>query len=203
MESRLTDQRVFKGDHPTVAQGLNNVAACLSDLGRLDEALRYHVSALAMRQRLFRGDHPDVAQSLNNMGNCLRTLGRFSDALTNCEAARAMFRKVLPADHVYVQISQVSIGSILVDMNRYSEAEPMLLAAQSTIAGRADIPNRYKERVLMSLAGLYEGRNIAEPGKGYDAKAAQWRARLAEWQAATQPASQARSTLAATSEPAP
>jgi hypothetical protein len=35
---------------------------------------------------------------------------------------------------------------------------------------------------------LYEGWDAAEPGQGHDQQAAEWRAKLAEWQASTQPA---------------
>ena len=34
--------------------------------------------------------------------------------------------------------------------------------------------------MIESLIDIYEARHAAEPGKGYDAKAAEWRAKLPE-----------------------
>ena len=45
-----------------------------------------------------------------------------------------------------------------------------------------------KREALERIVRLYETWNIAEPGKGYDARASEWRARLAALKAATQPA---------------
>ena len=43
---------------------------------------------------------------------------------------------------------------------------------------------------MTSLSHVYRAWHELEPDKGYDQKADEWRAKLAEWQASTQPATQ-------------
>ncbi len=183
-------QRLFKGDHSDIAASLNNVAFCLNALGRSAEALPKYEAALAMWQRLFKGDNEDVATGLNNVASCLQDLGRPEKALPRFETALAMRRRVLPADHIDIRISEFNLGRILPGLRRYDEAEPLLVTAPAAIVPRPDASTKYKQRVLDALVTLYESRHAAEPGKGYDKKAAEWRGKLAAWQATTQPASQ-------------
>jgi hypothetical protein len=46
---------------------------------------------------------------------------------------------------------------------------------------------KHRAEVLTCLVELYEAWQTAEPGKGYDARAAEWREKLAAWKATTQP----------------
>ena len=73
-----------------VAMNLDNLAACLSALGRYQEAMPKFEAALEMRQRLFAGDRLEVANSLNNVASCLNALGHSAEALPKDEAALAM-----------------------------------------------------------------------------------------------------------------
>jgi Tetratricopeptide repeat len=45
-------QRLFEGDHPDVANSLNNLAGDRRDLGEHGRARALHEQALAIRQRL-------------------------------------------------------------------------------------------------------------------------------------------------------
>jgi hypothetical protein len=87
---------------------------------------------------------------------------------------------------------------------RLDEAERLLLASYMEIR---DMPYVYwppgisrsdcKRRALERIVQLYEIRHTTEPDKGYDVKAAEWRAKLAEYQATTRPAT-TQSTVTAT-----
>jgi len=188
-------QRLYKGDHPDVARAMGDVTYCLQDLGRAGAALPMCMAALEMNQRLYKGDDPDVARDLNNVGRCLHALGRPDEALPKFEAALAMTTRILPAGHVHIAVCQLWTGDTLVKLRRYEEAEPLLIDAGKRLIGQPDSLARWQQRVLKALVDLYEARDAAEPGKGYDAKAAEWRAKLAAWQATTQPA---RKDIAAT-----
>jgi hypothetical protein len=69
------------------------------------------------------------------------------------------------------------------DLGRYAQAqehllraEPFLRTAQSTHA-----------ECVEDIVKLYDAWHTAEPDRGYNAKAAEWRAKLEDWRASTQP----------------
>ena len=141
-----------------------------------------------MRQRLFEGDHPHVANGLHNVAGCLRSLGRFAEALPTYEAALAMHRRVLPPGHPHTLYPQKGLAKTLVSLGRHAEAEALLLDAAEQCE-RSEASRRMHWRSALKLiVELYDTWHAAEPDKGYDAKAAEWRAKLADWQATTRPA---------------
>ncbi len=175
------------------ARSLANVAACLQSLGRSAEALPKHEAALEMYQRLFKGDHPDVATGLNNVAACLRSLGRPAEALPKFEASPEMYRRVLPPGHPDTLYPQVGMAHTLIDLMRFTEADPLLLDAAEQCEKSAQARQIAWPKVLDYAVKLYESWHAAEPGAvAADGtpvadKSAQWRAKLAEWQATTQP----------------
>jgi tetratricopeptide (TPR) repeat protein len=180
-------QRLFKGDHPSVAKALNNVAASLQYLDRRKEALPTIEAALEMHQRLFRGDHPVVATGLNNLAYCLLSLGRAEEALPRAEAGLAMRKRLLPQGHINIARSESMLGRVLAKTGRYEESLPLLIAASDTLLADPGASNSERQRCLEALVVLFDRWHAAEPGKGYDDKAAEWRRKLSDWQATTQP----------------
>jgi tetratricopeptide (TPR) repeat protein len=173
-------RRLYEGDHPDVAQSLNNIAGCLADQGRHPEALTYYESAMAMRQRLFNDDHPDVANSLNNVAACLERVGRPAEALPKYESAGAMLKRVLPAGHPHMLYPQAGAARCLVAAGRYAEAESLLLEAAGQCE-RSDASRRqHGVTVLRALVALYSAWDAAEPGQGHGKSVEQWRSRLPE-----------------------
>ncbi len=69
----------------------------------------------------------------------------------------------------------------LLEGQRFAEAEPLLLAMHEQLVGsppRRDGSPAQTQASIERLVNLYESWHTAEPGKGYDAKAAEWRAKL-------------------------
>lgn len=91
-------RRLFQGDHPEAARGINNLAVTLESLGRSAEALPLKEESLAMWRRHFQGDHPDVAWGLNNLASTLESLGRASEALPRREEAYAITMRLSSPD---------------------------------------------------------------------------------------------------------
>jgi hypothetical protein len=69
-------------------------------------------------------------------------------------------------------------GLALARLGRYGEAEEVLLEGHDILAAQLGDDHEQTRRVVAYLADLYDARHAAEPGKGYDAKAAEWRAKL-------------------------
>ncbi|MBU0638545.1 MAG: serine/threonine-protein kinase [Planctomycetes bacterium] len=180
--------RLFPGDHPLVAASLSSVGHCLESLGQPAEALSRHEAALEMRQRLFPGNHRSVATSLNNAATCLYSLGRPAEALPKFEAALAMFHRILPAGHPRMLYPQIGLSRTLAALGRHADAEPLLADAVEQCERSEPSRRMHWRGVLRSSVELYDAWHAAEPDKGHDTKAAEWRAKLEQWQATTRPA---------------
>ena len=92
-------QALFNGDHPNVANSLNNLAGLYESQGRYSEAKPLYTQALEMRKRLFNGDHPDVANSLNNLALLYKSQGRYSEAEPLYTQALEMCDRILGVNH--------------------------------------------------------------------------------------------------------
>jgi tetratricopeptide (TPR) repeat protein len=171
-------QRLFPGDHPLVAQTVCHVANDLQSMGRFVEALPKIREGLAMYQRIHRGDHPEVANCYNNLATTYHRAGRLSEGLDACEAGLAMGRRILTPYHPVLCYLEIRKGSILVDLHRLPEAEDTLQPIWTNIADRAEVRAKNKEHCLEALVKLYEERAVNEPGKGYDARAHEYRLML-------------------------
>ncbi len=60
----------------------------------------------------------------------------------------------------------------------FDEAETALLEAHGILESALDAEHERTIKVIKSLIDLYESWHAAEPGKGYDVKADEWRAKL-------------------------
>ena len=68
-------ERLYKDDHPDLAQSYNAVAVSYTRLGNDQKAQGYYLKSMEMRERLYKDDHPDLAQSLSNVGASYTRLG--------------------------------------------------------------------------------------------------------------------------------
>ena len=68
-------KRLFKGDHPDVAAGLNNLAFLYRGQGRLGDAEPPCKDALEMYRRLHKGDHPELAAQRPEAGEPVEPAG--------------------------------------------------------------------------------------------------------------------------------
>jgi len=205
-------QRLYPGDHPDVARGLNNLAGVRQDLGRAAEAEPLYQQALEMKQRLYPGDHPSVAESLNNLASVRYDLGRAAGVEPLFQQALEMRQRLYPGDHpqVWLRYNSMSLlgGALLAQVTgddpaaheaalaRLREAEPLLLDGFNGMKDDPRVPTAgqtggadRKREALERIVKLYDAWHAAEPDQAHDAQAAEWRAKLEEYQASTQPAS--------------
>jgi hypothetical protein len=92
------------------------------------------------------------------------------------------------------------LGQCRTATGAFDAAQSSLNEAHAILSEAEGATPKHHEDVLTGLVELYDAWHGAEPDKGYDQKAAERRAKLAEWQASTQPASQP-ATASASSQP--
>ncbi len=122
-------QTLFTGDHPDVAQSLNNLALLYHNQGKYSEAEPLYLDALEMRKRLFTSDHPDVATILNNLALLYHNQGKYSEAEPLYLDALEMTRRLFTSDHPDIANSLNNLAGLYDSQGKYSEAEPLYLDA--------------------------------------------------------------------------
>jgi tetratricopeptide (TPR) repeat protein len=106
----ILKSKYSKGEHPYIANSLNNIGYTYGELGNHNKALEYKTKALEIRQKSLGDDHPDVANSLNNIGYTYGELGNHNKALEYQTKALDIRQKSLGDDHPDVAQSLNHIG---------------------------------------------------------------------------------------------
>ncbi len=172
-------RRIYCGDHPDIASSLNQIALCLNALRRTQDALSMLVEAQEMYERLQTGDTADYAKTINNVGACLLELQRGNEAVVWLERAMAMRRRCLQGNHIDICVTEWMLGrALLLQGNGFVEAEMHLTRANECVTTNPSAPPGAPSQTAQALVQLYKAWHAAEPGKGYDLKAAEWRAKL-------------------------
>ncbi len=187
-EALALRRKLLGPDHPLVGASLNNLAMLLQTKGDYAAAEPLLREALALRRKLLGDEHPTVAQSLSNLAMSLEARGDPVAAQSLYQEALLIYEKGLPPGHPRTANAQAGLGKTLTQLGRFAEAEPLLLAAWDALAAHAHPPPGFVKGTLDATVALYDAWHAAEPGAGHDAQAAQWRAKLEQWQATTQPA---------------
>jgi tetratricopeptide (TPR) repeat protein len=144
-------------DHPLVAEALNDLAACLEDLGRLDEAERYYREALASVVAAF-GESSDYGSSiLGNLGLILAGKGETSEADSLLRRALAIDRELLGPDHPSVAVDEINLGLLLCEAGQAPEG--LALTADAVgIFGKVLEPGQWEMAAARSAYGHCLGR---------------------------------------------
>ena len=116
-----------------------------------------------------------VTAHVSQLGRELGRLGQ-SEAL-GAEAVEGA-RQSLPDGHWRIGGFLAGYGETLLKLGRFAEAEAALLEAHEFLEAAHGPNNERTVKVIQFLVDLYTARHKAEPGAGYAAKAAEWRAKL-------------------------
>ncbi|MFO0836095.1 MAG: tetratricopeptide repeat protein [Phycisphaerales bacterium] len=185
----------FKDDPKTHASLRQALADLYETIGLYDAAMPLQESALNTRRRVLGDEHWDTLGSIGNMANLLREQGKHQDAIDLLVPAEPAARKAFTGSNArrladfLTALARARVG-VGFDAERFTLAEPNLLEAHSIHLAAKDRGPMHKETLgcVQGLVDLYTAWDKAEPGKGYDAKAAEWQAKLDAANAETNPA---------------
>ena len=191
LREALEKRRQALGDeHPDTLLSITLLAALLRDQGKLDEAEPYLLEALDTCRRLFGDEHPDTLRSMHNLASLLREQGKLSEAERLGSQGIQMAQRILPNGDGRIAFILIEYARTLNAMERFGEAESHVLRAHAIFEAVLGPVHELTLGAVSDLATLYDAWHAAEPGKGYDAKAAEWRAKREELEATTRPATQ-------------
>lgn len=85
-------------------------------------------------------------------------------------------------------------GKALLVQNKFNDGEAKLLSGYEGLANAPRTGESYRDHrtreALERIVRMYDAWHLAEPGKGFDSKAAEWRSRLESASPTTAPSSQ-------------
>jgi eukaryotic-like serine/threonine-protein kinase len=166
-------------DHPETLKAMEHFGSLLVDVGKLDEAEHILRNALERSRRVLPADSGDTLIATWLLGKCLVAQRRYGEAETLLVSVEPAFRTTFgPMDPPRFSGFLSILGRARTGLGKFVAAQTNLLEAQANIS-RAYGPTDHRLRPLIqALIDLYTAWNSAEPGKGYDAKAAEWKKRL-------------------------
>jgi serine/threonine protein kinase/tetratricopeptide (TPR) repeat protein len=180
-------RRVLGDDHPDTLISIGWMGILLKSMGRYEEAEPYYREAVEGQRRVLGDEHPATLISINNMGCLLGDLGRLEEAeALSAEAVLGLTAKLGPA-HPLRLAALGQQGRTLAALQRFIEAEAAVLEAYEGFLDTLGADHQRTKDAAEALVDLYDAWHAAEPDKGYDAKAAEWRAKLEEGQTTIQP----------------
>jgi len=177
-ESIAMKRRLYPEGSQQLAIGLGWLGYLLRTRGDMAGAEPAYRECLEIFERLLPADHPLIARTLNNLATTQHALGKHRQAQESLRRALALNEDLLGKEHLETCNVRLRLGESLSAEGRLAEAEGELLATERVLARAPDDATGLHRKCIEVLVALYENWSESEPGKDYEAKAAEWRAKL-------------------------
>ncbi len=115
---------------------IQNVAAILTDGGRLAEAEALYQQRLAAWRANGEERHPNMLIALSDLATNLYTQRKYAEAEPLFREAMEADRELLGNDHVDTQCDVANLGEVLMEQGKLDEAEPLCVEAVAWIRAR-------------------------------------------------------------------
>ncbi|MFO0859473.1 MAG: tetratricopeptide repeat protein [Phycisphaerales bacterium] len=178
-------RRVLGEEHPSTLTSISNMGALLRAQGKLDQAEPYVREALEKRRRVPGEEHPNTLISVTAMVRLNLAQNKAREALDLITPYEPAARKRFTGGNVRLLADFLSaLGRARAgagfDAVRFTLAEANLLEAHPIYVAAKDRGPTHKDTLacVQALVDLYTTWDAAEPGKGYDAKASEWKTKL-------------------------
>jgi len=173
------NRRVYGDRHPNTLTALNNMGNLLFHTGRIDEAEKYWRDSLDGCRAVLGDEHSLTLITITNLGHLFNESGRFEEAEKHLRKFESVARRGWGGGSIgMIGNYLVKLGTALIGQRRFREAEEVLLEAYDLLVTGFNEKHPRTIKCIDELNNLYEAWDAAEPGKGYDAKAAEWRGKL-------------------------
>ena len=176
-------RRDFGGDNLTSIVTLNNLGILLEDSGKQAEAETTLREALERARRAAGEGHPVTLTVTIRLGQLLASRGSAVEALALLVPIEAKARKTYTGAEAH-RVARLLLGlgaariSLAKTPEDFAAATANLVEARDLYVKTRGPDHRETRASTQALVDAYAARDKAEPGKGYDAKAAEWKAKL-------------------------
>ena len=172
-------RRVRGPEHPDTLTSINNYGVVLEAMGRPAEAETYYRDAMEKCRRVLGPEHPNTFITTINTGGALQARGKNADAEKILDGVEPAARKAFTGANVrWVAKLLARRGMARTALGRLDAAEKDLLEAYPLYVSSRGEDHRETRECVQALVDLYTARQAAEPGRGWDLKAAAWSEKL-------------------------
>ncbi len=180
LREALDKKRRLRGEeHPDTLTSINNFGALLQAQGKLQAAEPYFREAMEKCRRVLGDEHPNTMITTINTGTVLQGQGRFAESVELLAPAEAIARKAFTGAYgAWLARLLLNLGRARAGLGQFAAAEGNLLEAQPLFAKTSGETHKDTRGCTQAVVEFYAAWDKAESGKGYDGKAAQWRAKL-------------------------
>ena len=199
-EAQAISKRVLGPAHPETLVYTHNLAGLALDQDKPVEAEQLFREVIDVGGPAVGAGHPVVLSATRRLGAMLLEQKRYGEADKLLSKAEPAARKS------YTGSSERSLGMLMRDLaaariglDQFAAAEANLLEAHAIFIKTRGESHADTRDCTQRLVDLYAAWDKAEPGKGYDAKSAEWKAKL---DAMPAPATTAPASAPASSAPA-
>jgi len=180
LEKRRT---VLGDDHADTLTSINNMGIVLQAQGRFADAEPYARESLDRLRRKLGQEHWMTCAAAANLGRLLVQQGRHQQALELLAPIEPSARTAFTGGNTprlasYLGTLARARNGLGFDGARFQESEGNLLEAQQILVKVRGAAHAETRASAKDLADFYAAWDTAEPGKGHDAKAAEWRVRI-------------------------
>jgi eukaryotic-like serine/threonine-protein kinase len=174
---------VLGEEHQETLISISNMGGLLRDQGRLSEALPYYREAFEKSRRVLGEEHSYTLIFGTAVGGVLAAQQQWTHAEALLAPAEIKVRKAFPGGNAYRLAALLTdLGTaraaLAKDTAAFSAAEANLLEARAIYTKVPGPSPKGMRTCVRAIADFYERWDKAEPGKGYDVKAAEWEAKL-------------------------
>jgi tetratricopeptide (TPR) repeat protein len=176
-------RRVYGNDHQYSIVTLANLGTLLEDSGKLEEAEATLREALESGRRAAGEGSPLTLPDAIRLGNLLATRGKAAEALALLVPIEAKARETFTGARAHrVARLLLGLGKARIALAKtpadFDAATANLVEARDLYVKTRGSDHKETRASTQALADAYATRAKAEPGKGYDAKAAEWKTKL-------------------------
>ncbi len=170
-------RRVFPHSPQTLVAHLEHLAWTTLKMEKHIDCAALFREVIEIRGRLGEKDTWIMANTKHFLAIVLRQQGQTAEAESLfAEALGILF--AIDGDPEHIAACYWRLGECQASTGHYAEAEESLLKAYQIRTASPSTNAEAKTEVVQLLVGVFDAWHAAEPGKGYDAKATEWRAKL-------------------------
>ncbi|MFL5327280.1 MAG: tetratricopeptide repeat protein [Gemmataceae bacterium] len=178
-ESLETGRKVLGDEHSITLSSMNGMGELQIDLGKLDEAEPLLRRVLEIRRRLLGDEHADTLSSITSFGWLRLAQGKYADAVQGLSAHEPAVRKAFRGDNAWRLASFLTnLGKARTGLGEMTTADSRLVEAHAIFAQTRGPSHKDTRDCIQAIVDLYTAWHAAEPGKGYDTRALEWKTKL-------------------------
>jgi serine/threonine protein kinase/tetratricopeptide (TPR) repeat protein len=172
-------RRINGEEHPDTLTYTHNLGTVLLDQDKLSDAEANLRTVAEKGGRALGKEHPITLSASVKLGDLLSRQRRHAEAAQLFAALEPSVRKsTTPAGKGLLAILLKGLGTARTGLKEFEAAEANLLEAHPIRVKMSGEAHAETRSCVQAIVDLYTAWHTAQPGKGYDTRAAEWKAKL-------------------------